>query len=439
MDRMINALVDKTESLLEATRDTQLKEYFVIDMREEKSHKRIGPFESREAAIQKRVELANEGLKQKETPQYSKFTIIEADYKMGTQGTTQKIPAQAGTELPSASAGKGKEALPQPKIPAAAGKEMPNAKATRSQKSGEKADGEGDVKKEGKDPGDAPAGTAPKQAGRPMPDGAKTKSQSKGDEPGAVKNEKKEDKAAEQAGDDPTKTAGKTKTTDNASKEPGDVEDQTGEKKKKKNESRVNEQPEDEEPPADEEGAEDKKKKKPAAPEAPGDEPTDAPGEIAPPEGGPGEAALPEQEYLGSKGDTFYYMKRDQNDSGATSDIILVDAEGAEIIRATDKEIDPEDMFEFVKAAIQEVEIEAVSYDIVANYIFPKLEELANAEEEEDEIPADEEDADADVNADDAAADVKNGPAKEGRVPKIPFDKEEKLIKDLMEKHGLKV
>jgi len=443
MDRMINSMVNQTDALLEGLAGAQMKSFYVFDLRDSRRSRRFGPFESRMDALAKREELARMGLKENETPSFAKLVIEEADFRLGTQGTTQKIPPQKGTDMTDiASLGKGKEALKQPKVPAQAGDELPKAKATGSQKKGENgADGDEDIKKEATAPKDTPEGTEPKQAGKDLPDAALAKSVKKvGGATEAVDYNK-------QQGDDPTKKAGATKATDNAGKEIGDVEDQSGDKKKK-NEAKINEQPEEEEPAEE-----------PAADA--GEEVTDAPGDIKPPETKPEEAAAPEQEYFGSKGDLFYYIKRAQNDSGTDTDLILVDADGSEILKATDKGIDPADMLAFVKEAIQEVSIDSIAFEIVSKYILPKLEdedeeeeeEKEEAEEEAKEEPKEEEEEkkeekteEGKVPATPTAASDKTGKyiadlteeeTKEGKVPKIPFDSEDKLIKDLYEKYNL--
>lgn len=89
------------------------------------------------------------------------------------------------------------------------------------------------------------------------------------------------------------------------------------------------------------------------------------------------------KEYVGSKGDIYYYLV--SGDGEGVADLKVMDAEDNEIFTIGDRE-DIEDVSDFVIAAIQEMDIDDISYDLFAKYVLPKL--VEEEEEEEVELPA---------------------------------------------------
>ncbi len=117
----------------------------------------------------------------------------------------------------------------------------------------------------------------------------------------------------------------------------------------------------------------------PAAPDDEKPEPGDT--TVTTPQGGEEEAPEITKEYLGNTEDTHYYMIKTED--GA--DLQIVDQEGVKKFSAKDHNIDPTDVIEFLKAVIQELEVDQITRNIFVKYILPKLEEEERIEQEEEE------------------------------------------------------
>ena len=103
-----------------------------------------------------------------------------------------------------------------------------------------------------------------------------------------------------------------------------------------------------------------------------------------------------EKQYFGKSGDNHYYLVGTETDSGETSDLQIVDQEGELVYSAKDNEVEITDTVNFIISAIQEMDIEDISYDVFEKYILPKLVEPDPEEEfteEDDNMGDTEEDA----------------------------------------------
>ena len=113
------------------------------------------------------------------------------------------------------------------------------------------------------------------------------------------------------------------------------------------------------------------------------------------------EAEMPEEidkEYFGSNGDdTFYYMVSSEEED--QDDIKILDQDGEEVYSALARELDLEDVTAIIVDAVTELEMDSVSYEIIVKYIFPKLKE-DDEENEEEVVPAEDEEQ-AEIPADD--------------------------------------
>jgi len=101
-----------------------------------------------------------------------------------------------------------------------------------------------------------------------------------------------------------------------------------------------------------------------------------------------------DKEYVGSKADLFYYMIQIKTDSDEPEDLQIVDQEGDKVYSAVDNELDIADVSGFIIQAVQEIDIDEISYDLFVKYILPKLVEEEEEEEEEEsgeeEVPEEE-------------------------------------------------
>lgn len=91
------------------------------------------------------------------------------------------------------------------------------------------------------------------------------------------------------------------------------------------------------------------------------------------------------KEYVGKKGDNFYYLTQVAGEGDQIEDLLLSDQEGNEVFSAIKAEIDPVDLTQFVIDACRELEIEDISFDLFSRYILPKLLDEEEPEEEEEE------------------------------------------------------
>ena len=90
-----------------------------------------------------------------------------------------------------------------------------------------------------------------------------------------------------------------------------------------------------------------------------------------------------DKEYFGKAGENYYYLVGNESEEGITEDLQIVDQEGTVVYSAKDNEVEITDVVDFIIQAIQEMDIEDISYDVFEKYILPKLVEPEEEEEEE--------------------------------------------------------
>ena len=88
-----------------------------------------------------------------------------------------------------------------------------------------------------------------------------------------------------------------------------------------------------------------------------------------------------EKEFIGSSGETFFYLNRIENEMGQ-EDLIIQDQEENSLLSANKQDMEESNPAEFILAAIDELDIEELATSIVVRYIVPWAEEKAQEEEE---------------------------------------------------------
>lgn len=97
-----------------------------------------------------------------------------------------------------------------------------------------------------------------------------------------------------------------------------------------------------------------------------------------------------EKEYIGSKGDDFFYITQATSDTGEPNDLIIQNAVGEEVFSAVKHDLDPTDVPGFILSAIKEVDMDEIATELVDRYIVPSIEKRSE-EETEEEIAQEEE------------------------------------------------
>lgn len=93
---------------------------------------------------------------------------------------------------------------------------------------------------------------------------------------------------------------------------------------------------------------------------------------------------LPEKEYLGSAEGEFFYINRKGSDTGDIEDVLICDASGKEVFSARKRGLDYGDMVGLLRVAIDELDIDEISTDILDEYDFLTPDE---PEENLEEVP----------------------------------------------------
>jgi len=94
-----------------------------------------------------------------------------------------------------------------------------------------------------------------------------------------------------------------------------------------------------------------------------------------------------DKEYVGSKGENFYYLIQNQTDIGDRKDLQIVNQEGEKAYSAADNNLDLQDVTGFLVKALKEIGVTEVDYNFVTKYIIPQAEETVKEEEELIEKP----------------------------------------------------
>ena len=97
-----------------------------------------------------------------------------------------------------------------------------------------------------------------------------------------------------------------------------------------------------------------------------------------------------EKEYFGKSGEEYYYLVGNESEEGVQTDLQIVDQEGKVVYSAKDNEVEITDIVDFIIQAIQEMDIEDISYDVFEKYILPKLVEPEEEEFDEEGTEEDE-------------------------------------------------
>lgn len=149
----------------------------------------------------------------------------------------------------------------------------------------------------------------------------------------------------------------------------------------------------DEEIPAEEEEAPEEETV-PTGPTRSGQEPitSDQPDVTTKTTDVPPEETAPEidKEYVGRKGDDFYYLTQETSDTGEPVDLVVQDQVGEKVFSAKEHNLDTSDVGEFVTAAAEELEITDISTSLVQKYIIARKEQEMEQEQEK-EIASEEE------------------------------------------------
>ena len=95
---------------------------------------------------------------------------------------------------------------------------------------------------------------------------------------------------------------------------------------------------------------------------------------------------LPEvdKEYFGSKDIDSFYLVRNRDDSGEMEDLEITSADGTSLFSAKQQDLDFEDVTTFVEKALEEIDVDDISYEIVIKYFVRPREEEIKMEDEID-------------------------------------------------------
>ena len=112
---------------------------------------------------------------------------------------------------------------------------------------------------------------------------------------------------------------------------------------------------------------------------------------------------LADKEYLGNKDQTHYYFVRDISDDGNVENLLIVNQDEDELFNAEEKEMDVEDPSAFILAALDEIDIDNISYDIYMNYIYSAYieQEEPEIEDEEEPVEPEEEETEEEISVED--------------------------------------
>jgi ribosomal protein L11 len=97
--------------------------------------------------------------------------------------------------------------------------------------------------------------------------------------------------------------------------------------------------------------------------------------------------------FLGKKADNFYYLVIGEGDEKYQ----VTDQEGKVAFAAEDAQLENDDPLTFLIAAVKELQLEDISYDIFMKYVVPAFEKIQKEEEEEGEKPIESDEGDEEL------------------------------------------
>lgn len=135
----------------------------------------------------------------------------------------------------------------------------------------------------------------------------------------------------------------------------------------------------------------------------------------------PGKAEHPAKQYLGSKGDEFYYFVTDKGDAGQSTDRRILDAEEKSVFSAKEAELSEVDDVEFIKQAVTKLGLDVISVDVLNRYDLMGIkamdaEKKEDAENKETAAPTDDGPTDAEDKSKKQKAQQDEGPNESRKV-----------------------